>query len=171
VKTTPQTQDAADGASGKTWKGGGLPAGAEVQPAGLGRLWAAALLDATLGLGLWALCAQAVLTVRDLPGNPLALPRAVLPGLLALAVLLHLVYHVFCVGRFGKTLGKRMMRIEIVRCNGSPAGYGKALLRSVGGMASVLTLGLANLGVLVRKDRRGAGDWLAGTCVIRVSRP
>jgi uncharacterized RDD family membrane protein YckC len=88
--------------------------------------------------------------------------------LLALAVLLHLAYHVFCIGRFGQTLGKSAMGIAVVKRNGAPAGYVSALLRSLGGMASILTLGLANLGVLLKHDRRGAGDWLAGTRVVRV---
>jgi uncharacterized RDD family membrane protein YckC len=141
----------------------------DVEPR-IGRLWAATLLDAVLGVGLWALCAEGLLAVWGLPGTLLAQPPAVLPRLLALAVVLHLVYHVLCVGRFGRTLGKGVMGIAVVRRDGSPAGYGRALLRSVGGMVSVLTLGLANLGVLLRRDRRGAGDWLADTRVVRIPR-
>jgi uncharacterized RDD family membrane protein YckC len=122
-------------------------------------------------LGLWAPIAWAILALRHLPTNPTELPRAMLSGLLALAVALHLVYHVVCVGRFGQTLGKRLMGIAVVRPNGTAAGYSRAFLRSIGGLVSLLTLGLANLGVLVREDRRGAGDWLADTRLIRTSPP
>ncbi len=110
------------------------------------------------------------LRLLNLPHTPFTLPGGILLALLGFAVLLHLAYHVFCVGRFGQTLGKNAMDIAVVRRDGAPAGYLRALLRSLGGLASVLTLGLANLGVLVNRDRRGAGDWLAGTRLVRVPR-
>jgi uncharacterized RDD family membrane protein YckC len=62
------------------------------------------------------------------------------------------------------------MEIAVVAGDGGPAGYRRALLRSLGGVITVITLGFANLGVVVRKDRRGAGDWLADTRLVRVSR-
>lgn len=145
-------------------------AGSDLEPASLGRLWLAALFDAAVGLSAWVLCALALLKLLNIPESPFALPGGMLPDLLALAVLLHLAYHVFCIGRFGQTLGKSAMDIAVVRGDGAPAGYVRALLRSLGGMASVLTLGLANLGVLLNRDRRGAGDWMAGTRVVRVPR-
>ena len=163
-----RTPDPADGTAEKDRQTGGLPGRPGFELAGVARLWAAAILDAALGFALWLLCARCILAVKDLPRDPFALPREVLPGLLALAVFLHLGYHVLCIGWSGQTPGKRAMGIAVVRSDGSPAGYGKALLRSLGGMISVLTLGLANLGVLVRRDRRGAGDWLAGTRLIRI---
>jgi uncharacterized RDD family membrane protein YckC len=110
-----------------------------LEPPSLGRLWEAALLDAILGLSSWAVCALGLLELRNLPENPFALPRGILPVLLGLAVLLHLSYHVLCIGRFGQTLGKSALGIAVVRQDGAPAGYGRALLRSVGGMMAVLT--------------------------------
>jgi uncharacterized RDD family membrane protein YckC len=146
------------------------PAGSDLEPASLARLWLAAFLDAAVGLSLWAVCAMALLKVLNYPETPFTLPGGILAALVALAVLLHLAYHVFCIGRFGQTLGKDAMGIAVVKRDGARAGYSRALLRSLGGMASVLTLGLANLGVLVNRDRRGAGDWLAGTRIVRVPR-
>lgn len=142
----------------------------DLEPPGLARLWLAALFDAAVGLSAWVLCVLGLLRVLKYPQTPFTLPGGILPGLLVLAVLLHLSYHVFCIGRFGQTLGKSAMDIAVVRRDGAPAGYARALLRSLGGMASVLTLGLANLGVLLNRDRRGAGDWMAGTRVVRVPR-
>lgn len=145
------------------------PASAGLEPTGLVRLWAAALLDAILGFGLWALCAEALLLTSDFSGSPLTLPAAVYPSLLVLAFGLHVIYHVLCIGRFGQTLGKNAMGIAIVKRDGSAAGYLRAFLRSAGGLVSVLTLGLANLGVIVTRERRGLGDWLAGTQIVRFS--
>lgn len=139
-----------------------------LEPTTLGRLWAAALLDAALGFGIWALSAWALLATGRLAGTPVALPTSVFPSLLILAVGLHLIYHVLCVGRFGRTLGKEAMGIAIVRSDGSRPGYFRAIVRSVGGLVSLLTLGLANLGIIVTRERRGAGDWLAGTRVVRL---
>lgn len=74
----------------------------KLEPPSLGRLWEAALLDAMLGLSAWALCALVLLKLRNLPGNPFALPGRILPGLLVLAVLMHLAYHVLCIGPSGR---------------------------------------------------------------------
>lgn len=142
--------------------------GPVLEPASLARIWLAALLDAAVGLSAWALCALALLKALGYPETPVTLPGGMIPSLLGLAVLLHLAYHVFCIGRFGQTLGKNAMGVAVVTRNGASAGYVRALLRSLGGMASILTLGLANLGVILNRDRRGAGDWLAGTCLARV---
>jgi uncharacterized RDD family membrane protein YckC len=155
-------------ANNETWKPVPTPVGSDLEPPSLARLWLAALFDAAVGLSAWALCALGLLKVLNYPETPFTLPGGLLLALPALAVLLHLAYHVLCIGRFGQTLGKNAMGIAVVRRDGAPAGYPRALLRSLGGMASLLTLGLANLGALVNRDRRGAGDSLAGTRVVRV---
>ena len=170
--TPPRTsRDAGDGRGiNEDWKQPLTPGASDLEPPSLVRIWLAALFDAAVGLSAWVLCALGLLKVLNYPQTPFALPGGMLPDLLALAVLLHLCYHVLCIGRFGQTLGKSAMDIAVVRRDGAPAGYLRALLRSLGGTVSVLTLGLANLGVIVNTDRRGAGDWLAGTRVVRVPR-
>jgi uncharacterized RDD family membrane protein YckC len=168
MTTSPRSSPNVEtGAAKSDWKRA-LSTGSSLRPPGIGRLWLAALFDATVGLSAWALCALALLKLLKIPGDPFNLPRGILPALLALAVLLHLAYHVFCVGRFGQTLGKSAMDVAVVRRDGAPAGYSRALLRSLGGLASLLTLGLANLGMVMSPDMRGAGDRLAGTRVVRV---
>ena len=136
------------------------------RPAPLWRLAAAALTDALLGVIAWSLAAMwllvAVLVFR-------AKPLDLLDGLiLALAILvlgvaLHVVYHTVLVGGCGQTLGKMLMGVAVVRRDGAPAGYGRALLRCVGGGLCVLTLGLGRLFVLFTRDRRALSDFVAGT--------
>lgn len=155
-------------ASAEPWRRSHQLASSDLQPTGVSRLWAAALLDGMLGFLMWALCATGLLRAWGFPGSPLEIPGAAVPRLMILAVVLHVVYHVTCIGGFGQTLGKRAMGIAVVRRNGAPTGYGRAFLRSVGGLFALLTLGLANLGVLVTRERRGLGDWLADTRVVRV---
>jgi len=136
------------------------------RPAPLWRLAAAAAADALLGLIAWSLAAMwllvAVLAFR-------AKPLDVLDGLiltlaiLMLGVALHVIYHTVLVGGCGQTLGKMLMGIAVVRRDGTPAGYGRALLRCAGGGLCLLTLGLGRLFVLFTRDRRALSDFVAGT--------
>lgn len=136
------------------------------RPAPLWRLVAAALADALLGIVAWSLAAMwllvAVLVFRPRPldlldGFVLAL------AILALGVILHVIYHSVLVGGCGQTLGKMLLGVAVVRRDGAPAGYGRALLRCVGGGLCLLTLGLGRLFVLFTRDRRALSDFVAGT--------
>jgi uncharacterized RDD family membrane protein YckC len=67
------------------------------------------------------------------------------------------------VGGCGQTVGKMLLGVAVVRRDGAPAGYGRALLRCVGGGLCILTLGLGRLTVLFTRERRGLSDLVAGT--------
>ena len=144
------------------------------RPAPLWRLAAAAAADALLGLIAWSLAAMwllvAVFAVR-------AKPLDLLDGLilafaiLALGVALHVIYHTVLVGGCGQTLGKMLMGVAVVRRDGAPAGYGRALLRCAGGGLCLLTLGLGRLFVLFTRDRRALSDFVAGTRPIATPHP
>lgn len=147
-----------------------------LRPAPLWRLAAAAMADALVGLIAWSLAAMwltvAVLVLRAEPLDPLdVLTLAV--AVLLLGVTLHVVYHTVLVGGCGQTLGKMLLGVAVVRRDGGPAGYGRALARCLGGGLCVLTLGLGRLLVLGRRDRRGLPDLVAGTrpIVITTARP
>lgn len=104
-------------------------------------------------------------------------PLDALDGLvLALAVLLlgvavHVVYHTVLVGGCGQTLGKMLVGVAVVRRDGAPAGYARALVRCLGGGVGVLTLGLDRLLVLLTPDRRGLSDLVAGTRPVIATTP
>ena len=130
------------------------------------------LTDAALGLALWALAAMWLL-VAVLPWrrHPLDLLDLALLGvmLFGLALTLHVVYHTVLVGGCGQTLGKMLLGIAVVRRNGGPTGYGRALLRVIGGGLCVLTLGLGELPVLFTRERRSLSDMIAGTRPVSVT--
>ena len=83
--------------------------------------------------------------------------------MLLLGIALHVVYHTVLVGGCGQTLGKMLMGVAVVRRDGAPAGYGRALLRCMGGGLCLLTLGLGRLPALFTRERRGLPDLVAGT--------
>jgi len=144
------------------------------RPAPLWRLAAAAVADGLLGIIAWSLAAMwlivAVLVFRARPldlldGLVLAL------AILVLGVALHVIYHTVLVGGCGQTLGKMLLGVAVVRRDGAPAGYGRALLRCLGGGLCLLTLGLGRMFVLFTRDRRGLSDFVAGTRPITTRHP
>jgi uncharacterized RDD family membrane protein YckC len=143
------------------------------RPAPLWRLAAAALADAVLGVIAWSLAAMwLLLAVRALRARPLdALDSLVLAlAVLLLGVAFHVVYHTVLVGGCGQTFGKMLLGVTVVRRDGAPAGYGRALLRVLGAGLCLLTLGLGRLLMLGRRDRRGLHDLVAGTRSVSVPR-
>ena len=144
------------------------------RPAPLWRLAVAAAADTLLGMMAWALAAMWLMVAVKLEArHPLDALEALLVALavLLLGAALHVVYHTVLVGGCGQTLGKMLLGIAVVRHDGAPAGYGRALLRCLGGGLCVLTLGLGRLPVLFTRERRGLPDLLAGTRPVRTPRP
>ena len=142
------------------------------RPAPLWRLAAAAVADALLGVIAWSLAAMWLLVaVFAFRSKPLDLLDGLIlaAAILALGVALHVIYHTVLVGGCGQTLGKMLMGVAVVRRDGAPAGYGRALLRCVGGWLCLLTLGLGRLFVLFTRDRRALSDFVAGTRPITTS--
>ena len=125
----------------------------------------AAVADALVGVVAWSFAAMwlriALLLFRR---HPDVLDVGILTaGMLLLGIALHVVYHTVLVGGCGQTLGKMLMGVAVVRRDGAPAGYGRALLRCMGGGLCLLTLGLGRLPALFTRERRGLPDLVAGT--------
>lgn len=145
----------------------------ELPAAGIWRCAAARLIDTLVGLVIGSLGAMwLVLGLWGLRGLPRT-GRELLVLLLALAGLagaLHLVYHVVLVGGAGQTLGRMAVGIAVVDRRGGVPGYGRALVRSLGGALNALALGLLSVPFLFTRSRRGFADRLAGTRVVRGGR-
>ena len=142
----------------------------ERAPAGLGRRAVARVVDALLGVLVWSLTGMwLAIAAWGFRQAPLELREVALLAL-AIATLglsLHVVYHVAFVGGCGQTPGSMALGIAVVRRDGERAGYARATVRCWAGLLSMLTLGLASVGVLFTRERRGFADWLAGTRVVR----
>lgn len=139
-----------------------------------GGVWSrllAHVLDCFVGLAAWILCSIWFLiglwALENPPRDLLDLAVIVL-AVLALGMALHVAYHVVLVGGCGQTPGKMALGIMVVRLDGGSVGYGRAMLRCLGGLLAVACLGLGYAGVLFTPERRGLADWLAGTRVVRV---
>ena len=80
---------------------------------------------------------------------------------------LFVVYDVVFNGTFGATPGKMAVGAKVVGADGSPAGYGRALRRSlVARLIEILSFYVGYLWILTRPDKRGPHDLLAGTRVV-----
>jgi len=86
--------------------------------------------------------------------------------LLPYLILLTVMYDVILNGSFGATFGKMAVGARITSLDGSPLGYGRALLRSLAARFIEMTLCVGYFPILVRPDRRGLHDLLAGTRVV-----
>ena len=62
-----------------------------------------------------------------------------------------------------------MCGIGVVRRDGAPVGFGRGTVRSLAGLLTPLTFGLAAALVVFNRDRRGLGDLVAGTRLVRVA--
>lgn len=81
-------------------------------------------------------------------------------------ILLTVLYEVLLTGTFGATLGKMAVGAKIIGADGSPLGYGRALLRSLAARFTEMMLFVGYLWIIVRPDKRGLHDLMAGTRVV-----
>ncbi len=66
----------------------------------------------------------------------------------------------------GQTLGQMAAHIKVVRQDGKPMDLGTSVLRFIGYVVCVLTLGIGFLMIAFDERKRGLHDRLAGTYVI-----
>ncbi|MFZ5767639.1 MAG: RDD family protein [Bacillota bacterium] len=77
-------------------------------------------------------------------------------------------YFVGCTAKWGQTAGKRVLGIRVVREDGGPVGFGRALLReTLARWAAGLVLGLGYLWAAWDAGGQGWHDKVAGTAVVR----
>ena len=78
----------------------------------------------------------------------------------------------YCVGFWtwrGQTPGKMVMRIKIVKTDGSPIGIVGAILRWVGYFVSTIILLIGYIMIAWDSKKQGLHDKIAGTVVIKVA--
>ncbi len=89
--------------------------------------------------------------------------------LLSLAINLPLgfAYNTIFNGYRGATPGKQLLGMRIVREDGSRLGYGRAALRFLAELLSMLTLGAGYLMIAIHPEKRALHDLIVGSRVIR----
>lgn len=77
-------------------------------------------------------------------------------------------YFTIAVAIWGQTIGKRALRLKVVRPDGSRVGFWRALARALAYYLSGIILLIGFLMVAFRKDRRALHDLICDTVVVRV---
>lgn len=138
--------------------------GALVRPAGFWVRFGAWVIDQLLlGIaGSVVLLAFWGLPSRDGLG---ALPAVSLDQWLA-SFCVEAAYWTFTIGRWGKSVGKALLQIKVVRADGGRVSYSLALGRYLAFLVSWLTLGIGFVMIAVHPRKRALHDLIAGTRVI-----
>ncbi|MBW6508802.1 MAG: zinc-ribbon domain-containing protein [Desulfuromonadales bacterium] len=83
--------------------------------------------------------------------------------------LISFTYYIFFTGYCGQTPGKMVLRIKVVRQDGSPISYGRAAFREVPAkFLSGIIFGIGYLMVIFDEQKRALHDRLADTYVIKL---
>ena len=91
----------------------------------------------------------------------------VVSGLLSISI--SFCYGIFFIGYCGQTPGKMLVRVKVIRTDGSAMTYGQAFLREVlGKFVSGILLGIGYLMVAFDSQKQGLHDKIADTYVIKI---
>jgi uncharacterized RDD family membrane protein YckC len=67
----------------------------------------------------------------------------------------------------GRSFGGRLLGLRVLDKDGFEVGGGRVVLRAVGSVLNVATLGLGYLWILTSRYKRGFHDLISGTVVVR----
>lgn len=83
--------------------------------------------------------------------------------------LISFIYYIFFIGYCGQTPGKMVLRIKVVRQDGSPISYGRAAFREVPAkFLSGIIFGIGYLMVIFDDQKRALHDRMSDTYVIKL---
>jgi uncharacterized RDD family membrane protein YckC len=133
--------------------------------ASIGRRWAALIVDRLLFvLVAVALVVGVVVLTPDKPDGP-RVTGIVFAVLAAYAI--YVSYDALMVRRSGQTIGKRLLKIRVIRADGEPVRTGQAWGRAMTRAVAVHLLTLVNYGpALFTQEKTCVHDLLAGTRVV-----
>jgi len=87
----------------------------------------------------------------------------------AISILIGAAYYIyFWVKQEGQTLGKKAMKIKVVRADGKPMDWMTGGLRYIGYIVSGIPLLLGYIWILFDGKKQGWHDKIAGTYVVKV---
>ena len=133
--------------------------------ASIGKRWAALIIDRMMFLFVAiALVTGCVLVTPEKPDDPRFL--AILFAIVA-TYAAYVTYDAVMVIRGGQTIGKRLLKIRVVRADGEPVRSGQAWGRALTRAVAVHLLTLVNYGPsLFTSEKTCVHDLLAGTRVV-----
>lgn len=145
-----------------------LPPASEPAPAEpASRVWRtlAALIDLALLGGISVAVVYLTLRMADLTAADL--PRLPVVPMGAFLLMLNGGYLVAFTAAGGRTIGKMLTGVQVLADDGRAVDLSRAILRTLGNLITVSTLGLPFMLALVSADRRALADRMAGTQVVR----
>lgn len=81
--------------------------------------------------------------------------------------ILGIIYYTLMHGKFGATIGKLSVGIQVIRADGEPISYGRSAARYFAEILSALTLGIGYLMAAFDPQKRALHDHICKTRVIR----
>ena len=84
------------------------------------------------------------------------------------STIITILYFTYFHGSIGQTPGKMLCGLKVVRVDGEPLGFARALLRWAGYLPSSLVFGLGFLWIAWDRNKQAWHDKIAGTRVIRL---
>jgi uncharacterized RDD family membrane protein YckC len=125
-------------------------------------------IDAAVANGIVLLIAALVSLVSSLVGDLRPQWLVAILAVAGWALAVGLYFTVFW-STTGQTPGMRLMRLRVVTADGTPPGFGRALVRLAGLVLAIIPLFAGFLPVLFDSRRRALQDWLAGTVVVHTA--
>jgi uncharacterized RDD family membrane protein YckC len=113
---------------------------------------------------------MAVVTVTPPSTNPwdtLGPSLAKLGWALLLSTVISVTYSTWFIGALGATPGLMALGLRVVRPDGAPIGYGRALARYFAAILSGMTLGIGYLLIAFDPEKRALHDMICDTRVIK----
>ena len=130
---------------------------------------AATLVDALLlyvfNVAIAMLCGQGLLRAMGFNGTDFNAQEGMLP---LIQLITGTLYEIILVGKYGATLGKMALKIQVVNADGSKLSYAKSTGRCLASYLSALICCVGYILVAFDDQKRGLHDHLCGTRVVRV---
>ncbi|MBN1548981.1 MAG: RDD family protein [Syntrophaceae bacterium] len=125
------------------------------------------LTTAVFMIGMFALGVSSVFDGIELGGGQM------MTAMMRIAMLFNMLYLFMCmvyftyfIGICGRTPGKMLFGLKVIRDDGEPLNFGVAFLRWIGYLISSLPLNLGFIWIAFDRRKQGFHDKIAGTLVI-----
>ncbi|MDD5287737.1 MAG: RDD family protein [Dehalococcoidales bacterium] len=77
------------------------------------------------------------------------------------------VYYTIAIGKWGRTIGKAILKLKVLKSDGSHVSYGRAFGRSWAYVLNGFTLGIGFLVIAFNAQKRGLHDFICDTIVVK----